>query len=263
MYTMVLMAALATGEATPDWGWRGGCHGGCYGACYGGCYGGWGACYGCYGYSGGWGNGHGGGWGNGSGCYGGMYGQYGCYSCNGGAWGGGWQGPAPYYTYGCYGVFGCHGCYGCYGCYGCTGYMPVYPTFGTPSPTMPPADEGMAAPRNNGGTGDKKGDTGDKKGDTGDKTGPPMARAQLIIELPADAKLYIDNNLMKTTSAKRVFNTPNLPRGQLFYYVLRAEVVRDGKTLQDTKRVLVRAGQEVRASFDEPAMAVAANSRDR
>jgi len=54
MYSVVLLAALNTSLATPDFGRRGGgggccgCHGGCYGGCYGGgCYGGgWGGCYG-------------------------------------------------------------------------------------------------------------------------------------------------------------------------------------------------------------------------
>src|SRR5262249_43122388 len=63
MYSVVLMAALATSGETPDLGRRGGCHG-CRGGCYGGCYGGYGwGCHGCYG----------GGYRYG-GCYGGCYG---------------------------------------------------------------------------------------------------------------------------------------------------------------------------------------------
>ena len=49
MYSVVLMAALTTTPAVPDFGrHRGGCWGG-YSCC--GCYGGYG-CYGCYGCSG-------------------------------------------------------------------------------------------------------------------------------------------------------------------------------------------------------------------
>jgi uncharacterized protein (TIGR03000 family) len=71
----------------------------------------------------------------------------------------------------------------------------------------------------------------------------------LIVELPADAKLYVDDHPMKTTSERRVFSTPSLEPGQTYYYILRAEVIRDGKTATDTKRVLVHAGDVIEASF--------------
>jgi uncharacterized protein (TIGR03000 family) len=76
-------------------------------------------------------------------------------------------------------------------------------------------------------------------------------RARLIVEVPADAKLFIDDQLMKTPDARRVFNTPTLAREQAYYYIVRAEVVRDGKTYSETKRVIVRAGQEVKTAFPE------------
>jgi uncharacterized protein (TIGR03000 family) len=76
----------------------------------------------------------------------------------------------------------------------------------------------------------------------------------LIVELPADAKLYIDNKLMQSTAARRVFATPRLEPGRKYYYVLRAEVVRDGKPLSDTKQVIFQAGDEVRESFAKLAL---------
>jgi uncharacterized protein (TIGR03000 family) len=203
------------------------CHwgGSHYGGCYGGCYGGG---YGCYG--GGYGGCYGG-WGAG---YATGYGAYGCYGCSG-AWNGWWT------SYSCYGCYGCHGCYGCYGCYGCTGYAPIIG-----QGAMPGAD-------------DRK---GDRKGDN-KNGGETSAKARLIVELPADAKLYIDDHKMKTTSTQRAFSTPNLQKGQTYYYMLRAEMVREGKKVSETKRVLVRAGQEVRAKFDEPTTAVSARRRNR
>ena len=56
---------------------------------------------------------------------------------------------------------------------------------------------------------------------------------------------------MKTSSAKRTFRTPSLEAGQTYYYVLRAEIVRDGKTYSETKRILVRAGDELAESFKD------------
>jgi uncharacterized protein (TIGR03000 family) len=76
-------------------------------------------------------------------------------------------------------------------------------------------------------------------------------RARLLVELPADAKLYIDDQLMKTTSERRTFNTPALDQGQTYYYELRAEVVRDGKPVTVTKRVTLKAGDVVQARFGE------------
>jgi uncharacterized protein (TIGR03000 family) len=76
MYSMVLMAALASGTDMPDCHrGRGGCsggggYGGCYGGGYGGCYGGGygGGCYGGgYGRGMAWGGGYGGGYAWGSG----------------------------------------------------------------------------------------------------------------------------------------------------------------------------------------------------
>jgi uncharacterized protein (TIGR03000 family) len=75
--------------------------------------------------------------------------------------------------------------------------------------------------------------------------------AKLVVELPADAKLYVDDHLMKTSAARRAFNTPGLAQGQTYYYILRAEMEIDGKTVSETKRVLVRAGEEVKATFSE------------
>jgi uncharacterized protein (TIGR03000 family) len=77
------------------------------------------------------------------------------------------------------------------------------------------------------------------------------AKAKLIVELPADAKLYIDDQLMKSTTAVRQFNTPELQPGQTYYYMVRVEVPGDGTPQSVTRRVLVRAGEEVTADFKD------------
>jgi uncharacterized protein (TIGR03000 family) len=84
----------------------------------------------------------------------------------------------------------------------------------------------------------------------------------MVVELPADAKLYVDDQLMKTGSDRREFKTPVLEAGQTYFYILRAEVTRDGKSFTETKRVTVRAGDEIRASFSElPASATVARAQ--
>jgi len=73
--------------------------------------------------------------------------------------------------------------------------------------------------------------------------------AKLIVDLPPDAKLFIDDRPMKTTSQHPIFATPNLEDGKTYYYEMRVEVVRDGKVLTDSKRVVFHAGDELRESF--------------
>jgi uncharacterized protein (TIGR03000 family) len=166
------------------------------------------------------------------GCYGGCYGScnggcYGCYGCSGG-WGSCWGG-----CYGCYGwgtSYGCHGCYGCWGCYGsCYG---SYGTMQMAVPAMPAKPEAIPTPK--------------------DKESLLPAKAKLIVELPADAKLFIDDQPIKNTNSPvRQFNTPELQPGQTFYYMVRVEVTQDGSPQSATRRILIRAGEEVTAKFTD------------
>jgi len=80
--------------------------------------------------------------------------------------------------------------------------------------------------------------------------GVAPARAKVIVELPKDATLSVDGRAVRnSTDATRTFSTPELTPGQDYFYELAAEVVRDGQKVTDTKRVIVRAGAEVRASL--------------
>ncbi len=223
MYSMVLMMAMTTSVDIPEAGRRGGGCGGCQGGCMGACYGG-----------GGGGRSKGGRKGGGGGCcgcyggyaYGGCYG-YG-YSC--GCYGGG-------YAYGgCmgYGYGGCMGMgHGYGGCYGGGMMMP-----GTqPQP----------------GAGEKL-----KTSPTPKKTGVfGPAPATIVVELAADAKLLIDNELTTSTGASRVFVSPDLNPGQEYHYTLKAELVRDGKPVRVEKVVAVKAGETTSVPLNEPAVGVA------
>jgi uncharacterized protein (TIGR03000 family) len=170
-------------------------------------------CTGCYG-----GSYYGAGYGYGGGCYGYGGGGWGCY---GGSWG--WGGAIDY------NCFGCHGCYGCYGGFGCTGFNPYGPN--------PAAPEMIPAPKPD-----------EKKRDGGTGSVAPD-RAKVVVQLPAGAKLYVDDQPIKTSSDYQSFNTPRLEPGQTYYYEVRAEAVRDGKTVVESKRILVRPGQEVSVAF--------------
>src|SRR6266542_5069093 len=141
-----------------------------------GCYACWG-CGGCHGYTC-------------SGCYGGYSGCYGsCFGGYGGCWG--CWGSYGYSYYSCSGCFGCYGCWSCGGgCYG--GGSPYYPSTISPGTVMPPAPNG---------------ETKQEGGATVDSN-----RAKLVVEVPADAKLFIDDQPMKSTAGTRVFNSPLLEK---------------------------------------------------
>jgi uncharacterized protein (TIGR03000 family) len=87
--------------------------------------------------------------------------------------------------------------------------------------------------------------------------------ARLLVQLPADAKLYVDDHLMQTASERREFRTPALQRGQTYYYVLKVEIVRDGLTVSETKRVHVRAGERATANFGDMSEAIARARKER
>jgi uncharacterized protein (TIGR03000 family) len=140
---------------------------------------------------------------------------------------------ASYGGWGCYGYgngsgYWGSGCYGCYGGTSCVGYS-----------RGPYSTDWMALVR-----------PGTETAPAPKKEGAP-GMAKLIIDVPADAKLYIDDQLMKTSSSKRSFNTPTLERGQTYYYIVRAEVVMDGQSYSETKRVLIRAGDQIQARFPD------------
>lgn len=177
------------------------------------------------------------------GCYG-CYG-YGCYSathhsgngfhhgcsssCNG------WYSCAGCCGGTCYGG-ACYGTWSCWGCYGCWGTSPYYPMY------MAPAEP-------------KKEEKKEEK-----KSQLEQERGKLVVEVPADAKLFIDDQPMKTTSAVRTFHTPKIDQAQTYYYILRVEIDRDGTTHSESKRVIIRAGEEVRAQFTETSIVSASRS---
>jgi uncharacterized protein (TIGR03000 family) len=192
-----------------------GCCGGCCGGCWGGCFGGCGGCGGCCG-----------------GCLGGAA-CGGCYGCYAG-------GPDIFSGIG-YAGFGGYGNYGMYGT------VPVYaaPVYATPlfesqpldyrpTNTKPPEAEPLKI----------------KPTEVKPKLTAAPANASLLIRVPADAKVYIDGNLMRSKSTERLFTSPEIEPGTPYFYMLRVEREKDGKTVQEVRRVTVMAGETSRLDFD-------------
>jgi uncharacterized protein (TIGR03000 family) len=212
MYSVVLMMAMTGAGDAPAGMLHHGCCGGCSGYSCSGCYG---CCGGCCGG----GKHHGG-----HGCcggkhHGGHHGCHGCHGCCGGCYG---------CTGGCWGS--CYGssCYGssCYGgaCYGCGGAV-------VPATPVAPADGGTIR-------------------DPGKKTGMVPAPATIVVSLPAEARLMIDETATASSSERRVFVSPELNPGQEYHYTLKAEWVRDGKPVVVSKQITVSAGNETAVTIE-------------
>jgi uncharacterized protein (TIGR03000 family) len=271
MYSVVVAAVLSAGTPAPGFGWhkdRGD------GAPAAGCYGCMGGCQGC------------------NGCAGGGFlgirsffrdlfsfggGCNGCGGCMGGC-------------QGCYG--GCTGCYGGMpmGGYPVVGGMPSYSGFGmgapvyegspvmaggmpmggmpmggmpmgeTPmAPSMPfTGDMGMNAPGQMfpGGTPPapplnvQQMPTGPMPQSYDSVTPPNMAT--VVVNLPADARLFVDNMPITLTGPVRVFRTPPLQPAMSYTYSLRIELDRGGRTHTDSRTVELQPGKTANVSFPEP-----------
>jgi uncharacterized protein (TIGR03000 family) len=69
------------------------------------------------------------------------------------------------------------------------------------------------------------------------------APATLVVTVPEDARILIDGNATQKTGTSRTFASPPLKTGVNYSYEVTVELVRDGKTLAQTRSVGVRAGE--------------------
>ncbi len=78
--------------------------------------------------------------------------------------------------------------------------------------------------------------------------------AYLNVNVPADAKVYLQDQLMTVGGTERRFVTPQMENGVQHVYTVKVEVVRNGQTIAKTAQAAVAAGQEVAVSvaFDAP-----------
>jgi uncharacterized protein (TIGR03000 family) len=157
-------------------------------------------------------------------------------------------------------------CYGCCGGGGCLGGLGIITgTLGHPLPQgglnpCPIASPGVPVLPAVTPTGPEKLPLPpEEKKEKGAIATPGAAR--VVVALPADAHLFVNGQPTKSTSDLRTFQTPELEAGETYSYLLRAEVLVDGRSQTQTKRILLRRGEEVRASFDDPRTVVTARER--
>jgi uncharacterized protein (TIGR03000 family) len=73
--------------------------------------------------------------------------------------------------------------------------------------------------------------------------------ATMNVRVPADAVIWFEGSKTGQRGATRTFVSPPLERGQGFTYEIRARWTKDGKEVEQTRRVRVRAGEYVDVDF--------------
>jgi uncharacterized protein (TIGR03000 family) len=72
--------------------------------------------------------------------------------------------------------------------------------------------------------------------------------ARLTLRVPANARVYVNDQLIDTTR-RNTFETPRLQPGQDYFYTVRLEMVRDGRIVTESRLVEVSAGKTVTVDF--------------
>jgi len=161
--------------------------------------------------------------------YGGCYGGNGCCGCNGGGYVGShgllWRLLWDGLLYGCIG--GCH-----------SNYAPV--------PVSPPVVR-QSAGKNH------------EPAEEIRRKAPPPRRPKLIVDLPADAKLFIDDRPMQFTSQHPIFVTPDCKRQDL---LLRPAGGNDARRQKPYPIPSVSSSMPV-TSFENPSRVLSGRPRTR
>lgn len=74
--------------------------------------------------------------------------------------------------------------------------------------------------------------------------------ALLSVSAPAETKIFINGVATTSTGSQRQYVSRGLTSGNHYEYEVRAEIVRDGNTLTETKNITLGAGQQANLSFN-------------
>jgi len=80
----------------------------------------------------------------------------------------------------------------------------------------------------------------------------PNLPVTVVVTLPADAQLTFDDLPTTSIGGSRLFVSPPVSVGPTFCYMLKAEIMRDGKAVTVHKHVEVHAGERIEVSLTFP-----------
>jgi uncharacterized protein (TIGR03000 family) len=87
----------------------------------------------------------------------------------------------------------------------------------------------------------------------GQPTSGIRADGLLSVNVPDDAKIYVNGQATSSTGDMRQYVSRDLQNGYNYTYEVRAEVVRDGRTIEQVKKIDLRAGETANLAFNFPA----------
>jgi uncharacterized protein (TIGR03000 family) len=79
--------------------------------------------------------------------------------------------------------------------------------------------------------------------------GPPPGKAELTVQVPADAVVTLEGRPTKQTGPVRKFVTPQLDPGVEYVYTIKATWTANGKPVEETMKVTVKAGDAKSVAF--------------
>ncbi len=82
----------------------------------------------------------------------------------------------------------------------------------------------------------------------------------LLVSVPADARVFVNGRATTSTGDERQYVSRGLENGQRYSYEVRAEVVRDGKTVTETQTAQLTAGSQSSLTFKLAAPTATASS---
>jgi uncharacterized protein (TIGR03000 family) len=90
----------------------------------------------------------------------------------------------------------------------------------------------------------------------------PDTRAQIIVNVPADAEIWFEGTKMTSTGSVRQYTSPPLTPGTRYTYEVRARWTENGQEVTQTQEVKVAAGTNVNVKFPvQPTKAATAPSK--
>lgn len=82
---------------------------------------------------------------------------------------------------------------------------------------------------------------------------PASTKATVVVHVPVTAQVWFGDVLMRTAGSERSYDTPTLSAGETYQYVIKARWLQDGRTIEKSQEVIVRAGERSLVNFGESA----------
>jgi uncharacterized protein (TIGR03000 family) len=123
---------------------------------------------------------------------------------------------------------------------------------------LPPPNEkkekDLPPPKENKDNGNKEVSEDARKTEVGkpqpEKAGPNQGR--IVLEIPENSTLYVNNLQVQMPSPKGTLLTADLEPGKKYDYELKVEMLRDGKTVTQNRKVTISSGEAVFVMFADP-----------